>query len=38
MIFTEKTVVALKALLAEDWPKLRPESAAVLAAKLTALV
>jgi hypothetical protein len=38
VIFTEKTVVALKALLAEDWPKLRPESAAVLAAKLTALV
>ncbi|MBK8157353.1 MAG: hypothetical protein IPK59_00550 [Rhodospirillaceae bacterium] len=38
VIFSEKTASALKALLSEDWPKLRPESAVVLAAKLMAIV
>lgn len=38
VIFTEKTAAALKALLAEDWPRLRPGSAAALAEKLVAAI
>lgn len=38
VIFTEKCAAALKALLGEDWPRLKPVDAAAMAAKLVALV
>ncbi|MBL8708136.1 MAG: hypothetical protein JNL25_02985 [Rhodospirillaceae bacterium] len=38
VIFTEKCAAALKVLLGEDWPRLRPESAPAMAAKLIAAV
>lgn len=38
VIFTEKTTAALKALLGEDWPRLRPDDAAALADKLAAAI
>lgn len=38
VIFAEKSVAALKALTGEDWPRLRPEDAAAMSAKLVALV
>ncbi|WP_374651916.1 hypothetical protein [Dongia sp.] len=38
VIFTEKTAAALKALLGEEWPRLKPDDAPAMAAKLVALV